>query len=93
MEFNFLYFFQFLPVVIFQIPIGFLIDKYPLKRTLFFFCFLSFGAILFSGIVFEFMIPGYKWIINIVRAGFGVCGEALFTVQAVILTYFAKENY
>ena len=93
LQFNFLYFFQFLPVVLFQIPIGFLIDKYPVKRTMYFFAILSFVALLFSGLAFELMPPGYKWILNILRAAFGVCGQALFTVQAVVLTFYAKENF
>jgi hypothetical protein len=63
-----------LPVVLFQIPIGFLIDKFPLRKTLYFFVFLSFASILFSGFVFEFMMPGYKWIIYAFRSAFGVCG-------------------
>lgn len=39
------------------------------------------------------MFSGYKYIIYFLRSLFGVSGEALFTVQAVLLTLYAKKNY
>ncbi len=70
-----------------------LVDKYPLRRIMYFFAVLSFIALLSSAFAFEFMIPGYKWIVNILRSFFGVSGEALFTVQAVLLTLHAGKHY
>lgn len=93
LEFNLLYFFQFLPVTLFQIPIGMMIDKYPVKRAMFFFVFLCFVSTLVSALAFEFMMPGYKTIVFVTKSTFGVCGQALFTVQAVLLTFFAKQDY
>ena len=39
------------------------------------------------------MFSGYKYIIYFLRSLFGVSGEALFTVQAVLLTLYAKQHY
>jgi MFS family permease len=92
-EFNLLYFFQFLPVALLQIPLGVVIDKYPVKKSLSLFAGLSLASVIVAGLAFQFLFTGYKWVIDGSRSVFGMCGEAQFTVQAVVLAHFAKEDY
>lgn len=39
------------------------------------------------------MFSGYKYVAYFLRSLFGVSGEALFTVQAVLLTLYAGKHY
>jgi hypothetical protein len=51
-KFNLLYFFTFLPVVLFEIPIGILIDKFPVRNCLYLLLLLGFLAQLVISLAF-----------------------------------------
>ena len=51
-KFNLLYVLTFAPTVVFEIPIGILIDKYPIRRSMYIFVILSFAAQLAAGLAF-----------------------------------------
>jgi MFS family permease len=88
-----MYFFTYLPIFLFNIPIGMVIDRSSVKKSLFILLFMN----LFSQIVCTIMvvtrISGYIILMYIMRSIFGVAGEGIFTVQGLIITKYCKDNF
>jgi hypothetical protein len=92
LEFNLMYFFTYLPIFLFNIPIGTIIDRTPPARSLFALVFMSFFAQTLCTLMVQTQITGYVAIMYIARCFFGVAGEGIFTVQCLIITKFCKDN-
>ena len=87
-----MYFFTYLPIFLFNIPIGTIIDRTPPARSLFALVFMSFFAQVLCTLMVQTQITGYVAIMYIARCFFGVAGEGIFTVQGLIITKFCKDN-
>lgn len=92
MEFNLMYFFTYLPIFLFNIPIGTIIDRTPPSKSLFVLVLMSFVSQLVCTIMVQTQIGGYIVIMYITRCFFGVAGEGIFTVQGLIITKYCKDN-
>lgn len=76
-----------------QVPLGILIDRFSIKRTLIILliCLLLSQTVI--SIMFEFRPSNYFIIILLMRSIFGLSGEGLFTVQCVVMSIYAESQY
>ena len=88
-----MYFFTFLSVGIFCIPIGFLIDRLPLKVTVLSLLMFSLVSQFLTGLMFETKPSFYIVIIMLMRSLFGVAGEGLYSAQCSIISLYGKKDY
>jgi MFS family permease len=88
-----MYFFTYLPIFLFNIPIGTIIDRSPVKVSLFVLICMSFFSQLVCTLMVQTQITGYIVVMYIMRCFFGVAGEGIFTVQGLIITKFCKDNF
>lgn len=54
---------------------------------------MSLIAQIVIALALEFMIGHYIWVMYGMRSLFGIAGEAMFTVQGVIVAKYAKSDY
>ena len=54
---------------------------------------MSLSAQIGISLTFQFVPPGFVVSVLLLRAVFGLCGEGVFTTQALIIGKYAKENY
>lgn len=91
LQFNLMYFFTFLPIFLFNIPIGTIIDRNPVTISMFSLLLCS----LVAQLVGTFMVqnrPDHFLIgLYFVRAFFGLAGEGVFVVQSIIVTRYCKK--
>lgn len=95
MEFNLLYVFTYLPIIFTDIPIGVLLDKFPLQRTVIIITLIGFLSQIITAFLFQFQPfgRGYIYIVYVMRAFDGMSGSSAFTIQGLLLTIYAKEYY
>lgn len=91
--FNLMYFFTFLSVAIFCIPIGLLIDRLSLSFTIISLLILSLLSQFLTGLMFQLQPTPYILVIMIMRAVFGAAGEGLFSAQCSIISIYGKKDY
>lgn len=88
-----IYFATFSLIGFLVIPIGVIIDKYPLKKTL----MVMLLALLLSQVVisllFTFTPPYFLPMVYVMRSIFGLAGEGLYTAQCIIMSIFAENEY
>lgn len=89
MEINLLYFSTYLPVMITDIPLGIVLDKFPLQKTVLVIGFSCFLAELFIAILFDFRPDGYLYMIYALKAVVGMAGSSAFTMQGFIMARYA----
>jgi MFS family permease len=87
-----MYFFTYLPIFLFNIPIGTIIDRSPVYISLFALVFMSFISQVVCTLMVQTQVTGYIIIMYVARAFFGIAGEGIFTVQGLIITKFCKDN-
>lgn len=92
-DFNLLYFATFLPVMITDIPLGIILDKFPLQKTVIAIAVTSFLAELGTAVLFDLRPEGYLWMIYILRAIVGMAGSSAFTMQGFVIARYAAEHY
>lgn len=93
-QFNLMYFFTFLPIFLFNIPIGTIIDRNPVTISLFFLLISSLLAELIGTMMVQFRPDSYLIGLYVIRALFGLAGEGIFVVQSIIVTrYCQKEDF
>lgn len=92
-DFNLLYFATFLPVMITDIPLGIILDKFPLQKTVIAIAVTSFLAELGTAVLFDLRPEGYLWMVYILRAIVGMAGSSAFTMQGFVIARYAAEHY
>ena len=92
-DFNLLYFATFLPVMITDIPLGIILDKFPLQKTVIAIAVTSFLAELGTAVLFDLRPEGYLWMVYILRAVVGMAGSSAFTMQGFVIARYAAEHY
>jgi hypothetical protein len=70
-----------------------LLDKYPIKRTIICIALISLFAQTGILLMFYFQCSGYKIFIFIFRGIFGVAGEGLYTIQALLISLYGGKHY
>ena len=85
-----MYFFTYLPIFLFNIPIGTIIDRTDITRSLVTLLLMSFISQLVMTIMVQTQISGYIFVMYAMRSLFGVAGEGIFTVQGIIVTKYCK---
>ncbi len=93
MEFNLMYFFTYLPILLFNIPIGTIIDRSSVTLSLFGLLLMSFISQLVCTLMVQTRVTGYLVVMYLMRSFFGLAGEGMFVVQGIIVTRFCKDNY
>ena len=88
-----MYMLTFLCVCFLDIPLGDLIDRYPLKNSILIAVTASFVSQIVLALMLNFRPSGYFYIILICRALFGLAGEAAYNIQGIILPKYSKNNY
>lgn len=73
-EFNMLYFSTFFLIIFLVIPIGFIVDQYPIQYTLISLLVLGFVAQSLIGLLLSQRINGYIGLILLMRALVGISG-------------------
>lgn len=73
-NFNLMYFFTFLAVGVLDIPLGIIIDRAPIKRTVIALLILSLASQTVIALLFELRPNVYIPIIMIMRSAFGIAG-------------------
>ncbi len=91
-QFNLMYFFTFLPIFLFNIPIGIIIDRNEVTISLFVLLFMSLASQVVGTCMIQFRVEGYIIGLYVIRAFFGMAGEGIFTVQSIIVTRFCKKE-
>lgn len=69
------------------------LDKLPIKKTIIFLAVLSLLSVVGTLFMFHFQMTGYKIIVYILRGIFGVTGEALYTIQALLISLYGGKYY
>jgi len=88
-EFNTLYFAMFLAILITGLPLGVLLDKFPLQKTVIAIALSSFIAELSIAVLFDYRPEGYIYIVYALRAITGIAGQSAFTMQGLIMGRYA----
>lgn len=88
-----MYFFTYLPIFLFNIPIGMIIDRSSVKKSLFVLLFMNLFSQIICTIMVSTRVGGYIIVMYIMRSFFGVAGEGIFTVQGLIITKYCKDNF
>ena len=88
-----MYFFTYLPIFLFNIPIGMIIDRSSVKKSLFVLLFMNLCSQIVCTIMVVTRTSGYIIIMYIMRSMFGLAGEGMFTVQGLIITKYCKNNF
>jgi len=88
-EFNILYFSTYLPILITDLPLGVILDKFPLQKTVVVIALSSFIAELLTAVLFDFRPEGYIYIVYALRAIVGMAGSSAFTMQGFIMARYA----
>ena len=88
-EFNILYFATYLPILITDLPLGVILDKFPLQKTVVVIALSSFIAELLTAVLFDFRPEGYIYIVYALRAIVGMAGSSAFTMQGFIMARYA----
>lgn len=70
-----------------------LLDKLPLKKAVIFIAVISLLSAIGILITLHFEFAGYKVVLYFLRGFFGVTGEALFTVQALVISLYGDKYY
>lgn len=92
-QFNLIYFATFLLIGFLEIPLGILIDRYPIKKTL---IAMLLALLVSQGVIslmFEFVPKNYLAVVLVMRSIFGLAGEGLYTAQCLIMAVFAQNEY
>lgn len=92
-QINLLYFSTFLPVMFTDIPLGIVLDKYPMKITVLVIAISSFLAELAIAMLFDFRPDGYIYGVYVMRAISGMAGSCAYTMQGFVMARYASEHY
>lgn len=74
-------------------PVGMLLDKLPIKKTVLCICFVSLLSEIGIMLMFYFQFAGYKVFIYVFRGIFGMTGEGLFTIMALLISKYGGRYY
>jgi len=88
-----MYFFTFLPIFLFNIPLGTILDRRPIAQSLMTLMIMSFVSQVGMTLLVQYRISGYLPLLYVMRAFFGLAGEGAFTVLAVLVTLYAGDNF
>ena len=92
-EINLLYFCTYFPVMFTDIPLGILLDRFPLRKSVLVIAFTSFFASLGTAILFDLRPSVYIYMVYVLKALGGVAGSCAFTVQGMVIARFAAEYF
>lgn len=84
---------MYLPIMAFDIPLGNLIDRAPLRLMLFIMLSSLLVAQIIQGIMFQARPSGYFPVVLGARALFGLAGDGIYSVQGIILSKYCADNY
>ena len=88
-----IYFSTMLPMALFSIPLGMLIDHIQLKYSLWIFVGGQFITQLLISIVFLTTIKELYVLIIVLRVLYGLTTESMFTIQSVIVERIVPKKY
>ncbi len=91
--FNMMYAFTFLPILLLDIPIGIVIDRVDLKKSVFVLLVITLLSQTVTGLMFHLRPRGYRWVVYLMRSVFGTVGEGTFVAQAAIIGKYGINNY
>lgn len=88
-----IYFATFSLIGLLVIPIGIILDRHPLKRTLKVLLLALFISQVTVAFLFTVVPPYFLPMVYILRSLFGLAGEGLFTAQCTIISIYAEGQY
>jgi len=74
LEFNLMYFFAYLSILLFNIPIGTIIDRSSPVKSLFVLLFMSLISQITNSLMVQTQMPGYIIIMYLMRSVYGLSG-------------------
>lgn len=92
-EFNLLYIATSIPIIFTDIPLGIILDKFPLQITVVIIALTSFTAELLTAVLFDLRPTGYLYIVYVLRAIVGMAGSSAFTMQGFVIARYAAEHF
>ena len=93
LEFNFLYFATYIPIMITDIPVGMLLDRFPMQKTIILLVVVSFTFELLSAVVVDLRPTGYLYFLYAFRVLIGMAGSSVFTVQGFVFARYGAKNF
>ncbi len=76
-----------------NIPIGIILDKYPLQKSVLVIAIGSFLSEIIIALLFDFRPHGYLIGVYLMRAIGGMTGSAAYTMQGFLFARYASKNY
>ena len=77
------------PIIFTDIPLGLILDKFPLQKTVIFIAVTSFTAELLTAILFDYRPKGFIYMVYVLRAIVGMAGSSAFTIQGFVMARYA----
>jgi hypothetical protein len=93
LEINLIYISTYLPVMFTDIPLGVILDKFPMQKTVLIIAITSFLSELAIALLFDFRPDGYLYGVYAMRAINGMAGSSAFTMQGFIMARYAAQHY
>ena len=85
-----IYFSTFILIAFLVIPIGIVIDRFPLVHSLISLLILGLLSQTAIAYLLESRFNGYIGIILLMRSLFGISGEGLITIQGYVISIYGK---
>ena len=92
-EFNWLYICCNLPIVFTDIPLGLVLDRFPLQKTVIVIALASFTAELLTALLFDYQPQGFIYMVYALRAVVGMAGSSAFTMQGFVMARYGAEHF
>jgi hypothetical protein len=81
------------PILFTDLPLGILLDKFPIQNAVLVIACASFISELLIAILFDFMPSGYLYMIYVLRAIVGITGSSAFTMQGFVMARYAADSF
>lgn len=82
-----------LPIIPTDIPFGILLDRVPIYCTILFVTVSSVCSTFAFSLLLQFRPQGFKIMMYVCRAVFGMAGSSAFTIQGFITSKYAAKYY
>lgn len=72
-----------------DIPLGIILDKFPIQKAVLVIAFSGFISQVLVAVLFDFRPEGYLYMIYVLKAIGGMAGSSAFTMQGFIMARYA----
>ena len=92
-QFNMLYFSTYIAQFLFLLPLGILIDHFPIKILMPIMVIITIITEIIIGFLVKTRVSGYETMMCVARGIFGISGLGIIIIQGKLANRFAKHHY